>query len=60
MGEDKPNIGTFPICVFGWWWADPFAGLVMVSIIAKEGADGVRGRRVAVKGRPPGVKQELL
>lgn len=30
--------------VVGWWWADPVAGLVMVSIIAKEGIDGVRGR----------------
>ena len=30
--------------VLGWWWADPVAGLVMVSIIAKEGVDGVRGR----------------
>ena len=28
----------------GWWWADPLAGLVMVPIIAKEGADGLRGR----------------
>src|SRR5215470_12928249 len=28
---------------FGWWWADPVAGLVMVPIIAKEGVDGVRG-----------------
>ena len=29
--------------VFGWWWADPVAGLVMVPIIAKEGLDGLRG-----------------
>ncbi len=25
---------------FGWWWADPAAGLVMVPIIAKEGITG--------------------
>ncbi len=28
----------------GWWWADPFAALVMVPIIAKEGIDAVKGR----------------
>jgi divalent metal cation (Fe/Co/Zn/Cd) transporter len=28
----------------GWWWADPFAALVMVPIIAKEGIDGIRAR----------------
>ena len=30
--------------VTGWWWADPVAGLVMVPIIAKEGANGLRGK----------------
>jgi divalent metal cation (Fe/Co/Zn/Cd) transporter len=30
--------------VFGWWWADPVAALVMVPIIAREGAQGVRGQ----------------
>lgn len=30
--------------VWGWWWADPAAGLVMVPIIAKEGVDGIRGK----------------
>ena len=29
---------------FGWWWADPVAGLVMVSVIAREGVEGIRGR----------------
>jgi divalent metal cation (Fe/Co/Zn/Cd) transporter len=29
--------------VWGLWWADPVAGLVMVPIIAKEGIDGWRG-----------------
>lgn len=29
--------------VFGWWWADPVAALVMVPIIAKEGVAGLRG-----------------
>ena len=30
--------------LFGWWWADPAAALVMVPIIAREGIEGVRGR----------------
>lgn len=29
--------------LFGWWWTDPVAGLVMVPIIAKEGIEGLRG-----------------
>ena len=29
--------------LWGWWWADPVAALIMVPIIAKEGIDGFRG-----------------
>ncbi len=29
--------------LFGWWWADPVAGLLMVPIIAKEGVGALRG-----------------
>jgi divalent metal cation (Fe/Co/Zn/Cd) transporter len=29
--------------VFGWWWADPVAALVMVPIIAIEGVRALRG-----------------
>jgi len=29
--------------LFGLWWADPLAALVMTPIIAKEGLQGVRG-----------------
>lgn len=29
--------------VFGWWWADPVAALIMVPIIAREGFEGLRG-----------------
>jgi divalent metal cation (Fe/Co/Zn/Cd) transporter len=29
--------------LFGWWWADPVAALVMVPIIAREGVQGLRG-----------------
>jgi divalent metal cation (Fe/Co/Zn/Cd) transporter len=30
--------------LFGLWWADPVAGLIMVPIIAKEGIEGLQGR----------------
>jgi divalent metal cation (Fe/Co/Zn/Cd) transporter len=29
--------------LFGWWWADPAAALVMLPIIVKEGIEGLRG-----------------
>jgi divalent metal cation (Fe/Co/Zn/Cd) transporter len=29
--------------LLGWWWADPFAALIMVPIILKEGVDALRG-----------------
>ena len=29
--------------IFGWWWADPVAALIMVPIIAKEGIGALRG-----------------
>ncbi|MEP6850496.1 MAG: cation transporter [Acidobacteriota bacterium] len=29
--------------MFGWWWADPAAALVMVPIIVREGIGAVRG-----------------
>ncbi len=30
--------------VFGLWWADPAAALLMVPVIAKEGVDALRGK----------------
>ena len=33
--------------LFGWWWADPLAALVMVPIIAKEGYEALRGETCA-------------
>src|SRR5262249_34475256 len=30
--------------LFGWWWADPVAALVMVPIITREGIEGLRGK----------------
>jgi divalent metal cation (Fe/Co/Zn/Cd) transporter len=29
--------------LYGWWWADPVAGLVMVPIIARESIEALRG-----------------
>ena len=33
--------------LFGWWWADPFAALLMVPIIVKEGVEALRGETCA-------------
>lgn len=30
--------------LFGLWWADPMAALIMAPIIAKEGLEGIRGK----------------
>ncbi len=29
---------------FGWWWADPAAGLLMIPIVVREGLSGLKGR----------------
>jgi divalent metal cation (Fe/Co/Zn/Cd) transporter len=34
--------------LFGFWWADPIAALVMVPIILKEGIDALRGKSCCV------------
>jgi len=31
--------------LFGWWWADPVAALIMVPIIGKEGIGALRGEK---------------
>ena len=36
-------LGLVLHALFGWWWADPVAALVMVPIIAREGVQGLRG-----------------
>jgi divalent metal cation (Fe/Co/Zn/Cd) transporter len=30
--------------LFGWWWADPVAALVMLPIIIREGIEALRGK----------------
>lgn len=36
--------------LFGWWWADPIAALVMVPIIVKEGVEALRGETCCEEG----------
>jgi divalent metal cation (Fe/Co/Zn/Cd) transporter len=36
--------------LFGWWWADPVAALVMVPIIAREGIEALRGETCCDEG----------
>jgi divalent metal cation (Fe/Co/Zn/Cd) transporter len=36
--------GLLVNALFGWWWADPVAALVMVPIIAKEGLESLKGK----------------
>jgi len=37
-------LGLLLNAAFGWWWADPVAGLVMVPLIAYEGSEVLRGK----------------
>ena len=37
--------------LFGWWWADPAAALLMTPIIAREGLAGIRGETCAEERR---------
>jgi len=39
---------------FGWWWADPLAGLIMVPIIARDGLAAVRGEPCGFRQNDPG------
>jgi divalent metal cation (Fe/Co/Zn/Cd) transporter len=36
-------VGLALNALFGWWWADPLAALVMTPIIAREGVEAWRG-----------------
>jgi divalent metal cation (Fe/Co/Zn/Cd) transporter len=37
-------VGLVLNAAFGWWWADPVAGLAMTAIIANEGLKGLKGK----------------
>lgn len=43
-------VGLALNALFGWWWADPLAGLVMVPIIAWEGVGALRGESCCAEG----------
>jgi divalent metal cation (Fe/Co/Zn/Cd) transporter len=36
--------GLLANALFGWWWADPVAALVMTPIIARESVEALRGK----------------
>jgi divalent metal cation (Fe/Co/Zn/Cd) transporter len=38
-------LGLGANAVFGWWWADPVAGLVIAGVAFREGLEGWRGDR---------------
>ena len=40
--------------LWGWWWADPMAGLAMVPLIVREGIEGIRGRSACGEDCRPG------
>ena len=42
--------GLLVNALFGWWWADPVAALVMVPIIAKEGLESLMGTACGCEG----------
>jgi divalent metal cation (Fe/Co/Zn/Cd) transporter len=42
--------GLLVNALFGWWWADPVAALVMVPIIAKEGIESLKGKACGCEG----------
>lgn len=37
-------VGLMLNAIFGFWWADPIAAILMLPLIAKEGLDGLRGK----------------
>jgi divalent metal cation (Fe/Co/Zn/Cd) transporter len=39
--------------LFGWWWADPVAALIMAPVIGKEGIETIRGRTCRDCAAPP-------
>lgn len=43
-------LGLLLNALFGWWWADPIAALIMVPIIVKEGLEGLRGETCCDEG----------
>lgn len=42
-------IGLGLNALFGWWWADPVAGLVMIYFLIKEGREAISGEECCGK-----------
>jgi divalent metal cation (Fe/Co/Zn/Cd) transporter len=36
-------VGLGANAAFGWWWADPLAGLVIAAVAIREGREAWRG-----------------
>jgi divalent metal cation (Fe/Co/Zn/Cd) transporter len=47
-------VGLGANTAFGWWWADPVAGLVMVPWLVREGIEGMRGESCCGGKKTPG------
>lgn len=43
-------VGLLLNALWGWWWADPLAALVMVPIITREGFQALRGKTCCDEG----------
>src|SRR5260370_12950434 len=39
-------LGLLLNATFGWWWADPVAGLVLVPLIGYEGSEALRWKNL--------------
>jgi divalent metal cation (Fe/Co/Zn/Cd) transporter len=46
----NPGEGLVLNALFGWWWADPVAALVMLPIIARDGVEALRGKKCCDDG----------
>jgi divalent metal cation (Fe/Co/Zn/Cd) transporter len=40
-------LGLSANALFGWWWADPLAGVVIAAVAAREGVESWRGEGCA-------------
>ena len=45
-----PLLGLSANALFGWWWADPLAALLMVPWLVKEGVEGLRAEACGCAG----------
>ena len=43
---DRVVVGLLLNALFGWWWADPIAALVVVGLLVWEGWEAVHAERV--------------